>query len=87
MKKSSVTTPCRIVFDASQATNAGYSSNDLIAKGRNNMNRLQDIMLRWSLHKVGFHTNIKKMYNSIKLREDHWCYQRYTEWAAKVSTY
>ena len=74
--ESSVTTPCRIVFNASQPTHTGYSLNDLIAEGRKNMNRLQDKMLRWSLHKVGFHTD-KKMYNSIKLCENHWCYQRY----------
>ena len=59
-KDSSITTPCRIVFDASQATSTGYSLNDLLAKGKNNMNRLQDIMIRWSTHRVGFHTDIQK---------------------------
>ena len=76
-KSSSLTTPCRLVFDASQATPSGYSLNDLLAKGKNNMNRLQEILLRWSTHKVGYHTDIQKMYNSIKLEEKDWCYQRY----------
>ena len=40
-KPSSVSTPCRIVFDASQATATGYSLKGLLAKGRNNLNRLK----------------------------------------------
>ena len=76
-KPSSVSTPCRIVFDASQATATGYSLNDLLAKGRNNLNRLQDILIRWSIHKVAIHTDVRKMYNTINLDQAHWCFQRY----------
>jgi len=76
-KENSVSTPCRIVFDASQPTNSGYSLNDLLAKGRNNMNKLQEIFIRWCTHKVAFHTDVQKMYNTVKLKEEHWCYQRY----------
>ena len=76
-KESSTTTPCRIVFDASMGTESGYSLNDIIAKGRNNMNKLIEIFLRWRTHNVGFHTDVQKMYNSIKLHQSHWCFQRY----------
>ena len=76
-KGNSISTPCRIVFDASSTTSSGYSLNDLLAKGRNNLNRLQEVLIRWSIHKVAMHTDIKKMYNTIKLDESHWCYQRY----------
>ena len=76
-KVNSISTPCRIVFDASQPTNSGYSLNDLLPKGRNNMNKLQEILIRWSTHKTAFHTDIRKMYNSVKLHEQDWCYQRY----------
>ena len=38
-KANSGSTPCRLVFDASQIPNAGYSVNDILAKGRNNMNK------------------------------------------------
>ena len=76
-KQNSISTPCRVVFDASQITNTGYSLNDVIAKGRNNMNKLVEIVLRWMTHLVAFHTDIQKMYNSIKLRQEDWCYQRY----------
>ena len=76
-KLNSLSTPCRLVFDASQPTDSGYSLNDLLAKGRNNMNKLQEILLRWMTHKTAFHTDIQKMYNSVKLVQEHWCFQRY----------
>ena len=39
-KGNSISTPCRVVFDTSQATSSGYSLNDILAKGRNNLNKL-----------------------------------------------
>ena len=76
-KENSLSTPCRMVFDASQPTNSGYSLNDLLCKGRNNMNRLVEVFIRWRSHKIAFHTDVAKMYNSIKLDTKDWCYQRY----------
>ena len=74
---NSLSTPCRLVFDASQKTNNEYSLNSLLAKGRNDMNKLVEIAIRWMIHKCAFHTDIQKMYNAIKLNEEHWCYQLY----------
>ena len=76
-KENSISTPCRVVFDASMKTESGYALNDIIAKGRNNMNKLVEIFLRWRGHAVGIHTDIAKMYNSIHLDKTHWCLQRY----------
>ena len=76
-KVSSVSTHYRVVFDASQSTLSGFSLNDLLAKGQNNLNRLQEILIRWSSHKVAFTTDVKKMYNTVKLDVKDWCYQRY----------
>lgn len=76
-KENSTSTPWRIVFDASMATETGYSLNDIFAKGRNNMNKLVEIFLRWRTHRIGFHADVQKMYNSIKLHPSHWCFQRY----------
>ena len=76
-KPNSLSTPCRVVFDASQPTGSGYSLNSILAKGSNGMNRLVDIFIRWFAQRVAFHTDIAKMYNSIKLNESEWCYQRY----------
>ena len=70
---NSISTPRRLVFDASQSTVSGWSLNDILAKGENNMNKLVEIVIRWSIHKIGYHTDIKKMYNSVKLLDDNWC--------------
>ena len=81
----SISTPCRLVFDASQKTRSGESLNSLLAKGRNNMNKLVEITIRWMIHKYAFHTDIQKMYNTIKLNEEHWCYQLYL-WDNELSS-
>ena len=73
--KNSVSTPCRPVFNASSPTASGYSLNDLLAKGRNNMNKLIQIFIRWLTYACAFCTDIQKMYNTIRLAERHWCYQ------------
>ena len=59
------------------ATSSGFSLNDILAKGRNNMNKLVEIVIRWYTHKFAFHTDVQKMYNSVKLQEKDWCLQRY----------
>ena len=76
-KDNSISTPCRVVFDASQTIDSGFSLNDLLPKGRNNMNKLVEIFIRWRSHQVGFHTDIQKMYNCVKLDQNYWCFQRY----------
>jgi len=76
-KVNSISTPCRIVFDASQLTDTGFSLNSILAKGTNGMNKLVEILIRWYTYKIAFHTDIRKMYNSIQLKEEHWCFQRY----------
>ena len=43
---NSVSTPCRVVYDASQPTPSGISLNDILAKGKNNMNKLVEIVIR-----------------------------------------
>ena len=49
-KSSSISTPCRPVFDASMPTESGISLNDIVAKGRNNMNKMVEIDIRWRSH-------------------------------------
>ena len=74
---NSVSTLCRLVFDVSQPTSSGTSLNDLLAKGKNDMNKLVEIVIRWYSHEIWFHTDIKKMYNSVQLEAERWCFQRY----------
>ena len=72
---NSVSTSCRPVFNASCSTDSGYSLNDLLPKGRNSLNKLVQIFIRWLVRECAFHTDIQKMYNTIKLASHHWCYQ------------
>ena len=74
---NSLSTTCRIVFDASMKTSGMYSLNDLLAKGSNNMNRLLEVVIRWLTHRYPYHTDIMKCYNTVKLHPTHWCYQLY----------
>ena len=74
---TSVTTPVRPVFNASAKTPSGYSLNDLLPKGTNNLNSLIEIMIRWTIKRYGYHTDVRKMYNSVVLRKDFWRYQLY----------
>ena len=74
---NSVTTPCRPVFDCSQPTRSGVSLNNILAKGRNNMNHLLQIVIRWRSRLFAFHTDVQKMYNCIRLDEEHWRFQLY----------
>ena len=76
-KDNSISTPCRIVFNASLITDSQISLNDILAKGRNNMNKLVEIIIRWRMHKFAFHTDVQKMYNAVQLIEEDWCMQRY----------
>ena len=76
-KENSISTPCRIVFNASMPTDSQISLNDILAKGKNNMNSLVDIVIRWRTHANALHTDVQKMYNSVMLNESDWCYQRY----------
>ena len=41
------------------------------------MNRRVEIVMRWFLGRIGMHTDVKKMYNLVKLEEEDWCYQLY----------
>ena len=74
---NSVTTSCRLVFDASQKNIGGCALNDILPKGINGMNKLINLLIKWSVHKTAFHCDIQKMYNSIRLDTAHWCYQLY----------
>ena len=73
----SVTTPVRPVFNASAKTSSGYSLNDLLPKGTNNMNNLVEILIRWMIKQYAYHTDVRKMYNSVNLRKEFWRYQLY----------
>ena len=59
-----LSTPWRLVFDASQSTASGWRLNDTLVKGRNNMNMLVEVVICWIIYRNAFHTYIQNMYNS-----------------------
>ena len=75
--ENSVSTPIRLVFDASSVTKSGFSLNDILAKGINSMNSMLEITVRFRCAVVALHTDVKMMYNVIKLKPEHWTFQRY----------
>ena len=75
--ENSVSTSCRMVFDASMGCKGGCSLNSLLAKGSNSMNNLNDMHIRWRTHPHAFHTDVTKMYNAVRLHKAHWRYQLY----------
>ncbi len=74
---NSVTTDSRLVFDASCCPRDAASLNSILAKGTNNMNKLIAILIKWRTHLVAFHTDVRKMYNTILLDKRHWQYHLY----------
>ena len=74
---NSLSTPCRLVFDASHPTASGRSLNSILPKGMNSMNQLLQIVIRWFSLPFVFHSDVRKMYNTVKLNEDFWQYQLY----------
>ena len=41
------------------------------------MNKLVEIAVRWYSHEMGFHPDIEKIYSSVHIKEEHWCFQQY----------
>ena len=74
---NSVSTPVRPVFDASMRPPGGCSLNDILPKGCNNMNNLMEIIIRWFIKPFGYHTDISKCYNGVKIDKSHWRFQLY----------
>ena len=73
-KINSITTPYKLAFDASQTIASSYSLNDALSKNRNNMNKLVEVVIRWFTNRNAFHTDVQKMFNSVKVREEDWCF-------------
>ena len=74
-KLDSISTPCRLAFDATMSTKGACGLNSILAKGANSLNNLQTITLRWTTHHHAFHTDVQKMYNRVLLDPAHWCSQ------------
>ncbi|XP_013413205.1 uncharacterized protein LOC106175645 [Lingula anatina] len=71
VKKDSITTPIRIVYDCSaKATPDDPSLNDCLFKGPQLLNDLVGIFLRFRIHNVAITSDIEKAFLNIGLHED-----------------
>ena len=76
-KQSSLTTPCRLVYDASSKTGSGESLNGILAKGQNLLIRIFDVLLRFRSKQFSFSADVRMAYNGIKLSTEHYKYQKF----------
>ena len=76
-KENSLSTPCRIVFDASARTPGGASLNCTLAKGENRLNSLASILLKFRCKPAAFSTDIRLAYNQIALDPAHLKFQKF----------
>ena len=76
-KYSSVSTPCRVVYDASSKTPGGESLNNILAKGSNRLPRLFNILLKFRRYNHAFTADIKTAYNNTSIVPEHYRYQQY----------
>ena len=76
-KESSLSTPVRMVFDASSRTPGGLSLNEVLAKGENRLANIHNILLNFRSKAAAFTSDIKMAYNQIALDEEHLCYQKF----------
>ena len=66
-KASSTTTKLRVVFDASAKTSTNVSLNDILATGPTLYPTLENILLRFRIHKIALSADISKMYRAVHL--------------------
>ena len=76
-KTGSISTPVRIVFDASARTPGGESLNSILATGKNQLGSLYQILLRFRSKKLGLTCDVSMAYNQVFLEEAYWKYQMY----------
>lgn len=75
--EGSISTPCRLVFDASSKTPGGNSLNGILAKGKNRLVKLQSLLARFRLGKSAVTADISMAYNGTWLRPEYLKFQRY----------
>ena len=76
-KSDSISTPVRLVFDASARTPGGESLNALLPKGQNTLASLFYILLRFSFGEVGMCADVRMAYNQIFLHPEFYQYQMF----------
>lgn len=74
--KDSVSTPLRVVFDASTKTSNGKSLNDVLEAGPKLQTDLVKILLNFRVFAIGIMSDVRQMYRNIWICPEHRQYQR-----------
>lgn len=65
LKKTSLTTKLRVVFDASARTSTGMSLNDTLMTGSTIQENIVSLMLRFRQHVIALSADVEKMYRQF----------------------
>ena len=76
-KEGSLSTPCRMVFDASSRTPGGESLNNILAKGSNKLASILHILLRFRQKPAAMTADVSMAYNGVKLDPSYLKFQKY----------
>ena len=76
-KVDSVSTPYRVVFNASFKTRTGESLNTTLAKGANKLPLILSLLLRFGARRYALAADVSMAYNAVKLVPEHYRYQQY----------
>ena len=76
-KADSVSTPFRVVFNASFRTRTGDSLNTVLAKGANKLPLIVSLLLRFRARRYALAADVSMAYNAVKLVPEHFKYQQY----------
>ncbi|XP_059219534.1 uncharacterized protein LOC131995236 [Stomoxys calcitrans] len=76
LRESSSTTKLRVVFDGSSKRPPYSSLNDELCSGPALQNDLPTIITRWRRYKIGFRSDLEKMFRQIKVIDRHQPYQQ-----------
>ena len=83
-KENSLSTPVRLVFDASARTPGGASLNETLAKGQNRLASIHNILQKFRNKSSAFACDIRLAYNQIQLAPEHMRYQKFL-WSDQLS--
>ena len=73
----SLSTPTRLVYDASSKSPGGESLNEVLVKGQNKLARLLHLLVQFRYGSEAFSADIKMAYNQLKLSPEYYKYQKY----------
>ena len=73
----SLSTPCRMVFDASARCSTGFSLNCTLAKGQNMLATLYHLLIQFRLGGAAMTADVSMAYNAVRLRPEFFRFQKY----------